>query len=718
MTDMSMELRGRGKACCGCYACLNVCPRDAITMSTDYDGNCMAVVDMLSCVDCGLCVGACPQLNIKHENSPKPQCYAFKASDEEVMRSSSGGAFMPMAEWMLSRGGYVCGVVFDDDLNAVYTMTQDMDAVRRMQKSKYVFSEMGTIYKDIEKALGDGKEVLFVGCPCQVAAVKGFTKGAPGLYTADLLCAGLPSKGIYRRYLEELSEDVKVTNLVFRDSRLPYGTLVVDREDGSQDMRFRDPYFTGFLRHMFKSDACADCEYATIPRQGDVTIGDLWNYDKILYDVDGSKGISCVLVNSEKGKTLFSEISKKASYLRKIPPSFLIRFNRFNAVRPAGQATERFQYLLDRGCSVTKALDYSINSKYDVAITGFWRAPNYGGDLTYYALYNVILDMGLEPIFVEACIPRPVGHPPSPEHMKFKYPDYSIAPWYASKERQAEINLRVKNVMVGSDQVWNPKLLSPNGLKTYSLDFVSFWRNSIAYASSFGTTDYKADTPEKEEHIRILKRIKHISVREISGVDICKQYGMEAKHVLDPVMLCDMGHYEELMDRADMSFPPEYMLAFIRHINVHMDPVAMSSYLGLMAVNVGGPDYDYNEPAPYPLTNVRDVENWMKAISQASFVLTDSFHATLLAILFRKPFITVYGRMDEASGTGRMSSMLGLLGLDDRLFKTTADAIAADAPNRPIDYDAVFEKLEALRKDSLQWLESSIDRRGRSPRRP
>ncbi len=711
MSDVSMELLGKGKGCCGCYACLNVCPHNAITMVTDFEKNCKAVVDMVSCVDCGLCVKVCPQLNIRHDNNPKPLCFAFKAEQQELLKSASGGAFMPMAEWMISHGGYVCGVVFDDDLNAVYRMTQDMDEVRRMQKSKYAFSEMGTIYKDIKKALDDGKKVLFVGCPCQVAAVKGFVKDAEGLYTADLICAGLPSKEVYRRYLDELSEDEKVTGLDFRDSNLPYGTLVVDREDGSRELRFRDLYFTGFLRHMFKSRACADCEFATLPRQGDVTIGDLWNYDKILYDVDGSKGISCVLVNSEKGKVLFRVMKRKASYLRKVPSTFVTRFNRFNAKRPAGAASDRFLYLLDRGYTVTKALDYSINSKYDVAITGFWRVPNYGGDLTYFALYNVIMDMGLEPVFVEACNPKPVGpHPSSPAHLKFKYPDFSIAPWYPNKEKQAEINLRVKNVMVGSDQVWNPKLLSPSSLKTYSLDFVSPWRNSIAYASSFGTTTYVADTPQKQEHIRILKRINHVSVRELSGVDICQKFGIEAKHVLDPVMLCDMKHYQDLIDDAEMSYPSTYMLAFIRHVNVHMDPVAMSSYLGLMSMNVGGPEYDYNKPAPYPLTNVHTVENWLKAIQQSSFVLTDSFHATVLAILFRKPFISVYGRMDETSGKGRMTSLLGILGLEDRIYRTTEEAIAAEAPKRPINYDAVFEKLETLKEDCLQWLVDSLER--------
>ncbi len=711
MSDVVIDLRSKGKDCCGCAACASVCPKDAINMVLDDEGICRSSVDILSCVDCGLCSKVCPVLNPDHSNDPQPSFYAFRAEESEVLRSSSGGAFFPLAQWMISRGGYVCGVVFDGDLNAVYRMTQDIGVVRDMQKSKYVFSEMGGIYGEIEEALGSGKEVLFVGCPCQVAAVKNRIKDKENLYTVDLLCAGLPAKGMYRKYLDEISCGKKIKNLIFRDSELPYGTLVIEYEDGTRKTNFRDMYFAGFLRHMFKSGSCAECEFASIPRQGDVTIGDLWNYDKIIYDLDAKTGISCVVVNSERGREMFGVLSESASFLREIPMSFAQRFNRFNVKRPAGPASERFHYLLDRGYSIGKALDYSINSKYDVAITGFWRAPNYGGDLTYYALYNVILDMGLEPVFVEACNPAaPPGSPPSPLHMDTKYPLFSIAPWYPNRERQAEINLRVRNVMVGSDQVWNPKLLSPGGVKAYALDFVPPWRNSVAYASSFGATTYEADTPLKKELIDLIRRIKHVSVREKSGVDICEKFGIEARQVLDPVMLCDMKHYEELIEKADMQFPRRYMLAFIRHINVHMDPMMMSSALGMSALNVGGPELDYSKSVSYPLINVHSVENWIKSISGAEFILTDSFHATVLAILFRKQFVSVYGRMDETSGNGRMSSLLACLGLSDRLFRTTEEAVQAGIHKREIDYDAVYKKLEPLKAECMAWLENAIER--------
>ncbi len=709
MSDVVSELRRFGRSCSGCFACRNVCPKGAIEMTVDEKGLCRSVVDSLACVDCGLCMAVCPQMDTDRSNDPEPRCYAYRSDEATVEGSASGGAFPPLAKWMLSRGGYVCGVVYDDSMDAKYVLTRDKKVVERMRRSKYAFSEMGDIYKKIDKTLKSGKEVLFVGCPCQVSAVKKYVKDSDKLYTVDLVCAGLPAEGVYRKYVDELSAEKKVKDLVFRDSHLPYGTLVVEYEDGSRKTNYRDLYFQGFLRHMFKSDACADCKYASTPRVGDLTIGDLWQYDKILFDVDASTGISCVLVNNERGKELFDALSEKASYLREVPLSFVKRFNRFNETRPKNPSSERFHYLLGRGHPVSKALDYAINAKYDVAITGFWRAPNYGGDLTYYALYNIILDMGLEPIFVEACNPKAVGTPPSPTRMNFKYPAFNIAPWYSSKDKQREINLRVKNVMVGSDQVWNPKLLSPEGWKTYALDFASPWRNTVAYASSFGTSTYKDDTPEKKEHIRLLKRIKHVSVRETSGVDICAGFGIEAKHVLDPVMLCDMRHYQELIDSATMKFPAKFMMAFVRHVNVHMDPLAMSKALDLQAVSVGGPDLDYNKAVGYPIFNVNNVENWLKAISLSSFVLTDSFHATVLAILFKKPFISVYGRMDEATGTGRMSSLLHVLGLDDRIYKTTADAIESGAPMRPIDYDAVWEKLSALREECLEWLKGSLE---------
>ena len=118
---------------------------------------------------------------------------------------------------------------------------------------------------------------------------------------------------------------------------------------------------------------------------------------------------------------------------------------------------------------------------------------------------------------------------------------------------------------------------------------------------------------------------------------------------------------------------------------------------------------DYDKDVGYPMFNVNNVENWLKAVYNSSFILTDSFHATALAILFRKQFIAVYGRMDESTGTGRMSSLLSVLGLQDRLFKTTEDAINAGAPKKPIDYDAVDVKLSAFRKECLEWLKNALD---------
>ncbi len=709
MSDVVSELRKAGKSCCGCFACCNACPQGAIGMGTDDRGLCSSFVDSSACVDCGLCVDKCPQIRTDRSNDPDPRCYAFMADDATVEASSSGGAFKVLADWMLSRGGYVCGVVYDEDMDARYVMTKDREIVERMRKSKYVFSEMVDVYEQVDKALKSGDEVLFVGCPCQVAAVKLFVKDQSNLYTVDLLCAGLPAKGIYRRYLDELSAEKKVVNLSFRESDLPYGTLVVDYEDGTRKTVFKDPYFQGFLRNLFKSEACLNCVYAPTPRVGDLTIGDLWQYDKILFDVDAPYGISCVTVNNDRGEGLFKVLSEKASFLREIPLSFAKRFNRFNEVRSGNLGSERFYYLLGRGYSVSKALDLVLNSKYDVAVTGFWRVLNYGGDLSYYALYNVLSDMGLEPLMVESCNPAATGTVTGPSRMITKYPEFSRAPWYPNKERQKEVNLRVKNILVGSDQVWNPRLLSPEGLKTYTLDFAQPWRNTVAYAPSFGSLTYEDDSPGKAEHIELIKKIRHVSVRELSGVDICAEFGVEAKHVLDPVMLCDQRHYMALIDRATMGFPRKYMVAFVRHINVHMDPMAMSRHLGMQAISIGGPELDYNKAVDYPLFNVGNVENWLKAIYLSDFVLTDSYHCTAVAIYFKKPFISVYGRMAEANGRGRMSSLLSVLGLEDRLFKTTEDAIKAGAPKKEIDYDAVEEKLSSFRAECLEWLKGSLE---------
>ena len=710
MVHVLSKLHDGEKHCAGCFACKSVCSSKAITVDLDGKGFYKCAIDSKLCKDCGKCAEVCPQAGFESPNVAEPECYAFAAGADMLSGSSSGGAFIALARWIIMNGGYVCGAVYDDDMNVVYKVTDDPQTVERMRGSKYAISEMRGIYGEILDLLKSGKTVLFSGLPCHVAALKNYVGPQKGLYTIDLLCAGVPSKTVYKQYLKEISDGKEIANLSFRDKSVPYGTLVVDYKNGERQVIYNDPYYLGFNRDLYKDASCADCRFAPLPRPGDITIGDFWEYDKLFHDYDGRKGLSCVLVNNENGREMLEVLRESASFMKRAGLDFVKRFNRFNAVRKGDVMSPRLYYMLKRGHPVAKSITYCLKRRYDVGITGFWRVPNYGGDLTYYALYNVILDLDLEPILIEACDPKMTkGSPPGPSRLETKYPWFNIAPWYTDIEKQREINHRVYTLMVGSDQVWNPKLINSGIMGCYTLDFAVPWRNTVAYSSSFGRTTYVADTPEKEAHVKLLRRIRHVSVRESSGVEICSGFGIKAKHVLDPVMLCDTKHYKELLNKANITYPEHFALCFVRHVGLHLNPLRLSRELGKEVVNIGGPDIKMDAEHPYLLMNARTVENWVKALMECEYVITDSFHAVALAIVFKKQFIAVYGNMSEDTGIDRFRSLLKMFKLENRLFRTSDEAMDAGMLSKPIDYEAVSGRLEEYRKDSMRWLRDALE---------
>ena len=709
-SSISAKLSKIKKSCVGCFACENVCSNEtgfgAISMQLDQWGVCRAVVDESKCRECGRCISVCPQFNPFSDSAAMAACYAVKADPETVRKSSSGGAFTLLAEWMLARGGYVCGVVLDDCLDAVYVMTRDREVIDRMRGSKYMFSEMRGIYGEVRKAIAEGSDVLFVGMPCQVKAMRNTIGPEEHLFTVDLLCGGQPSKGVFRRYLDELSAEKRVSNLRFRAPDLPYGTLVVEYEDGSRKVKLRDPYLRAFSRSLINNEACSDCQFANTPKPGDVTIGDLWGADRLITDTDIDDGMSVMLANTDRGATMVSEAAAGAPYFKRIPLSFSKRFNRYAPLRPEDPGKQRFYDMIGRGRPVSKAALYAIERRYDVGITGFWRVKNYGGTLTYFALYSLMQDMGMEAVFIEARN-RIEGRTPNPVLLRSGYPDYSREMWASSREEEErDLNPRIRNFVVGSDQVWNRKFISQTALECYALDFVSPYRNRVSVAASFGTSRFGGTDEERDRFVRLLKRFNAVSVREISGQDLCKRLGVRSTVILDPVMLCDRSHYLDLASRSDVPLPDRYAFNYMIHPSSFVRAKEVFDRIGIRPLGVKGAGAEDVPDLGYEVIDAECVENWLRYIINSSFVFTDSFHGTVFSILFRKPFVTII--RSETSGKGRVSTLLKTVGLYDRMLTDVDAVLQSDVLERPIDFDSAHRLLAEKYAESMEWLRSSL----------
>lgn len=707
------------KECMGCTACANVCPVTAIQMLPDEDGFIKPAVDEEKCIHCEKCENHCPQLNYISDNEKEPPCYAVKMSDDVLEKSSSGGAFTALANYVFDRNGYVCGAAYDEDFRGVsQIMISDREELYKLRGSKYVYCKPGDIYRQVLEKLEEGAYVLFSGSPCQVAALKAYLpKDFERLITVDLLCGGYPPEKLFRQYVDDVAQGREIKNISFRPKRYgwDYSGILFEFVNGEEYIihSVRDPYLRAFSRFMITNPACDDCKFAPAARVGDFTIGDFWNYNRYDYSVDLKKGISCLLTNNRKSMEIFDEIKDSFAFVNKVPVSFLRRFNRVHEKRKPFLAQKRFFSLIREGWEFGKAVDYALNWKFDVAVTGCWTVPNYGGELTYYALYKIIKDMGYSVIMVERRTDIPGYDVPVPTAFeKNPYPFYDVSRIHKNFVDQAELNARVNTFVLGSDQVWNYNLMEEESIKSWSLDYVGNYRRKISYSTSFGTNPPSATPKQLETLSGLVRKFNAVSVREKSGVGICEQMGVAADWVLDPVLLVDKDHFQKLMDVSRCQVPKNYVCSYFIFPNQKYDIEKICNALemghiftigfGMEKRKEGKGKFD-KKNCPYPYMDNLSLEGWLKYLTNSSFIITDSFHATCLAIKYHIPFVFIKGFMDE-----RLQTVLETVGLMDRIAKTVNDAFETKIYLKEIDWEQVDMKLEPEIERSRKWLEEAL----------
>ena len=281
--------------CTGCKACVSVCARNAVTVTDNIDSF-AAEIDAQKCVDCGLCSEVCPGLNpiSLRENI---YCKQGWASEEVRANSSSGGAAAAIISGFIRAGGYVASCMFKDG-DFRFVITNDLSEARMFAGSKYVKSDAHFVYREVKEHLKRGEKVLFIGLPCQVAAVQNVCGKDENLYTADLICHGTPSQELLRMYLAEKGIELgKATDVKFREGNV-FGLIV----DGKRlaPGKVLDHYTYAFLKSEDYLESCYNCRYAAAERASDITLGDAWGQ---MADTD-TKGVSLILCQSEKGKEL------------------------------------------------------------------------------------------------------------------------------------------------------------------------------------------------------------------------------------------------------------------------------------------------------------------------------------------------------------------------------------------------------------------------------
>ena len=157
--------------CTGCMACVHVCPVGALQRGQDIDGFYRPILNLEQCVNCNKCVEKCPVHNQNSNEQRRPDCFAFMAKDKIRNRSSSGGAFPVLAEHFLRNGGQVVGAVWMPDFSVDLVLIDSLKDLVKLQRSKYIQSNVANIYKEVISEADKGKEILFTGLPCQCAGL-------------------------------------------------------------------------------------------------------------------------------------------------------------------------------------------------------------------------------------------------------------------------------------------------------------------------------------------------------------------------------------------------------------------------------------------------------------------------------------------------------------------------------------------------------------------
>lgn len=713
---MYRKLEAKDLLCTGCGACVNKCANDAIEYIYNYekDGSMVAQINEGKCVSCHLCETVCPVLTEhSNENQVVNECYAVWANDEVRMQSSSGGIFTVIAEEMLNRGGYVCAVAYGSGFKAEHIIISDKKELYKLRRSKYMQSDVGFVYRRVEELLKRDKEVMFVGTPCQVAGIKAYLgQTYKKLLLVDIYCNYTPAYPLFEKYLNENYNVDDINKIDFRVKK--YGWIadihtITDKNGNIEEKReYNDAFQRGYHPKLFMRETCEKCKFAGNPRQGDISIADFWHIGEFYPELDDTRGTSCVVINNTKGSNFFNSIQKNLVMCKKVSLECM-KYNR-GAVTQAHPARNRF-YKLIKNRSFNESVEYALNAKYDVAIWGNWSEKNYGSELTYYALYKVICDLGYDPLMVER--PKNAVWAPNESPVLFRESPYSegaVHPLYPDKVSMYELNEKCGTFIVGSDQIWHRNLYNDFG-KVAFLDYIYNDKKKIAYASSFGREYWTGNAVEAQEVSFYLKNFDYISVREQSGVQVCKKYfDVKAQWVLDPVFLCNKENYRKLAEQANGDHAEKYIGGYILDIDDKKLNIIQNlrESLNLPCTILTDAFRDsLIENENIDIQKNRYCEDWIENIMNSTFIITDSFHGMCFSIIFNKPFIVI---CNEERGKIRFTDLLGKLDLLDRLITENVEKERIDLLIwTPIDYSHVNQILKEKKVYSLQWLKDALE---------
>lgn len=325
--------------CCGCGACVSKCPTGCLTMEPDEYGFLYPKLHNTDqCINCGRCETVCPVLQRGLNAESHPDVYAAYAKCDTIrLKSSSGGVFYILAQEVLKKGGNVYAAAYDENFIVRHICVSTLEALPQLCGAKYAQSDLGDTFRKIRLNLHDGIAVLFCGTPCQVAGLKSYLgSNEPLLFCVDFVCHSIPSPlawDVYKNNRRQLDGygrrpvQINQRSKISGWSRYRYSTQFDYDETTSVVIpSYQDLFMRLFIKNCISRKSCSTCTFKGNHRSSDITLGDFWGIWDIAPEMDDDKGTSLVLVHTEAGRAIFSEV-REALIVKEVTWSDAVKHN-------------------------------------------------------------------------------------------------------------------------------------------------------------------------------------------------------------------------------------------------------------------------------------------------------------------------------------------------------------------------------------------------------
>ena len=666
----------------------------------------------------------------------KNNAYIIQSKDNNlIQKSSSGGMFAQLAKYVLSQNGIVFGcemVRTEEGFDVRHIYIENEKDLYKLQGSKYVQSNLGNTIKQAKEFLDNGRLVLFSGTPCQIAGLKAFLKqDYKNLITVDLSCEGTPSLNIFNDYIKYLEKHViknKIIDFKFRSKKYfgwsTSGFVAIYKDKNTIKEKVlpqnTSSYFCCFLNGHILQDRCFSCKFTGINRTGDITIADAWGVEKeypelLKQKFEKNKGVSLILVNSEKGNKIFNIIKNNLIY-NNIDIKKLRKYN--HPLRhPSIAKSDRELYLSAYKTGgyekledvFKKTLGWKFNyykiknktpklikniiklfmnkkEKVDCLLYTMFYHSNYGSLLTAYALQKIIENLGYKTRHINIGNVHGYNKPFIKKYLKLTNKIVTLNDF-------KKLNKLTEVFILGSDNLIN---LFQNDLSWVARSLLNFTQNNkkrIMISGSIGEWDGKTQNQEEHDYIKyLLNRFDYLSTREKHGKQIFKDvFDCEADWINDPVFYLEKQDFIDLTKDVKMDYSNKIMQYVLyptektqKIIDYYKDNLKNEVVV-----------FEGNEHVkPFSKYKNKTVEHWLSAILNSELIITDSFHCVVFSLIFNKKFVCI----KNTHATVRFTSIFKRLGINIPLIETVDDL---QNYNFSYDKDIVNKNLNDIRNFAI-----------------